>query len=308
MIRWCLWRLRVFWMRKSRGECFLFVNIVCILCVCCLYIVCILCVFCVCFVFVLYLFYMCVCFFVNFRVMSFGSSVRKCAVMGNFMQGLYESNMCHISHDHQHWVDSKTGTSFASLHALNSNFFWRLILKQYLQEPNQNINFLTLTTPLRGCPEIKALLTKFPKNLTTHTDPPPTPETLWIPRTNIQILGQNRIFLINVTESHAKPQNFGNYTNLGEAEYCVGLFMFLRLQGVRPEHISVLTPFSAQKRLLKQILKKKCGWHDSFGMPACVKTVNSFKSDSNCVVILSLAHFGLGDGLGTFFFWFFCNF
>jgi intron-binding protein aquarius len=98
------------------------------------------------------------------------------------------------------------------------------------------------------------------------------------------------VFLIDVTESNPKSIGFGNYLNLPEAEFCVGLYMLLRLQQVRPEYISVLSTFSAQARLLKEILKKKCGWHDSFGMPQNVNTVDGFKSAANNVVILSLVN------------------
>ena len=77
-------------------------------------------------------------------------------------------------------------------------------------------------------------------------------------------------------------------TNLAEAEFSVGLFMFLRLQQVRGEYISIFSPYAEQKNLIKEILRKKCGWHENFGMPAKVVMSKDAKADSNSVVILSL--------------------
>ena len=100
-------------------------------------------------------------------------------------------------------------------------------------------------------------------------------------------------FLIGVEDSKERRRGLDNCVNLEEAEFAVGLYMFLRLQGVRKEYITLLTTSPAQKKLIKEILRKKCGWHESFGLPNLVTTFSDFKDNSNSVVIGSLCYSSL---------------
>ena len=55
--------------------------------------------------------------------------------------------------------------------------------------------------------------------------------------------------------------------NLGEAEYAVALFMYMRLQGYPPERIAILTTYNGQKHLIRDVLNKRCANSPVFGLP-----------------------------------------
>ena len=60
---------------------------------------------------------------------------------------------------------------------------------------------------------------------------------------------------------------FSSLQNLAEAEYAVGLFMYMRLQGYPPERIAILTTYNGQKHLLRDVLNKRCANNPVFGLP-----------------------------------------
>jgi superfamily I DNA and/or RNA helicase len=100
----------------------------------------------------------------------------------------------------------------------------------------------------------------------------------------------NSLFVVGVTESQTKKKNLFEHINLAEAQYSVGLFMYLRLMGIGPEQISIITTFASQKNLIKEIHKRKCAWHETFGNPLKISTLDEEKSDSNNVIIFSMVH------------------
>lgn len=88
--------------------------------------------------------------------------------------------------------------------------------------------------------------------------------------------------------------------NLGEAEYAVAIFMYMRLMGYPNDLISIITATYGQKELIKDIIKKRCGWNRYFSEPRVVSTIDEYKDQKNSFVILSLVrtkHLGnLSDG------------
>lgn len=60
------------------------------------------------------------------------------------------------------------------------------------------------------------------------------------------------------------------YQNLGEAEYVVALYSYMRLLGYPAEKISILTTYNGQKDLIKDVVKRRCGGHPLLGYPAKV--------------------------------------
>lgn len=58
--------------------------------------------------------------------------------------------------------------------------------------------------------------------------------------------------------------------NLGEAEYLVAVYMYMRLLGYPAERITFLTTYQGQKALLNDVVRNRCGSHPFFGMPAQV--------------------------------------
>ena len=62
------------------------------------------------------------------------------------------------------------------------------------------------------------------------------------------------------TCTHVTPQN------LGEAEYAVAIYMYLRLQGYPPDKIAILTTYNGQKHLIRDVLTKRCAKNPVFGL------------------------------------------
>jgi intron-binding protein aquarius len=74
---------------------------------------------------------------------------------------------------------------------------------------------------------------------------------------------------------------------LGEAEYAVALFTYMRILGYPAEKISILTTYNGQRSLIMDVLKKRCENNPFVGMPAIVSTVDKYQvSYSNENVIL----------------------
>ncbi|KAG9303733.1 hypothetical protein G9A89_018630 [Geosiphon pyriformis] len=78
------------------------------------------------------------------------------------------------------------------------------------------------------------------------------------------------------------------YQNLGEAEYVVAVFQYMRLLGYPADQISILTTYNGQKALIRDVLKKRCSWNPLFGRPAKVTTVDKFQGQQNDYILLSL--------------------
>ncbi len=96
------------------------------------------------------------------------------------------------------------------------------------------------------------------------------------------------------------------FQNLGEAEYAVALYQYLRSRGHSAASISILTTykvraicyfslffclnalFQGQKDLLVDILERRCGGASGYGMPGSVSTVDKYQGQQNEIVILSL--------------------
>ncbi|KAF1986979.1 putative DEAD helicases superfamily protein [Aulographum hederae CBS 113979] len=76
--------------------------------------------------------------------------------------------------------------------------------------------------------------------------------------------------------------------NLGEAEYAVAIFMYMRLLGYPGSKISILTTYAGQKALISDVLKHRCKTNRLFGMPRIVTTVDKYQGEQNDYIILSL--------------------
>ncbi|EOA82516.1 uncharacterized protein SETTUDRAFT_140653 [Exserohilum turcica Et28A] len=76
--------------------------------------------------------------------------------------------------------------------------------------------------------------------------------------------------------------------NLGEAEYAVALYMYMRLLGYPANKISILTTYAGQKSLINDVLGHKCKNNPLFGRPRIVATVDKYQGEQNDYIILSL--------------------
>lgn len=76
--------------------------------------------------------------------------------------------------------------------------------------------------------------------------------------------------------------------NLGEAEYAVALYQYMRLLGYPARKISILTTYAGQRALIRDVLTHRCANNHLFGMPRIVATVDKYQGEQNDYIILSL--------------------
>ncbi|PNS17155.1 hypothetical protein CAC42_7209 [Sphaceloma murrayae] len=76
--------------------------------------------------------------------------------------------------------------------------------------------------------------------------------------------------------------------NLGEAEYAVAIFQYMRLLGYPASKISILTTYAGQRALIRDVLAHRCKGNRLFGSPRAVSTVDRYQGEQNDYVILSL--------------------
>jgi intron-binding protein aquarius len=69
--------------------------------------------------------------------------------------------------------------------------------------------------------------------------------------------------------------------NLGEAEYAVAIYMYMRLLGYPAEKISILTTYAGQRALVRDVLKHRCQNNRMFGLPGKVSTVDKYQGEQN---------------------------
>ncbi|KAI5784028.1 P-loop containing nucleoside triphosphate hydrolase protein [Pyronema domesticum] len=75
--------------------------------------------------------------------------------------------------------------------------------------------------------------------------------------------------------------------NLGEAEYAVAVYMYMRLLDYPANKITILTPYGGQRALIRDVLERRCKGNPVFGLPK-VMTVDKYQGEQNDYVILSL--------------------
>lgn len=61
--------------------------------------------------------------------------------------------------------------------------------------------------------------------------------------------------------------------NLAEAEYCVAVFMYMRLIGYPADKISILTTYNGQKHLIRDVINIRCATNPLIGRPHKVQFV-----------------------------------
>ncbi|XP_018334120.1 RNA helicase aquarius [Agrilus planipennis] len=97
--------------------------------------------------------------------------------------------------------------------------------------------------------------------------------------------------LINVEDFNGTGETEPNpyfYQNLAEAEYCVAVFMFMRLIGYPAHKISILTTYNGQKHLIRDVINSRCADNPLIGRPHKVTTVDKYQGQQNDYILLSL--------------------
>uniref|UniRef100_A0A1I7XKQ0 DNA helicase n=1 Tax=Heterorhabditis bacteriophora TaxID=37862 RepID=A0A1I7XKQ0_HETBA len=78
------------------------------------------------------------------------------------------------------------------------------------------------------------------------------------------------------------------YQNLGEAEYAVALFTYMRILGYPAEKISIITTYNGQAQLLRDVVERRCAGNPLIGVPSKISTVDKYQGQQNDYIILSL--------------------
>ncbi|XP_070491078.1 RNA helicase aquarius [Chironomus tepperi] len=97
--------------------------------------------------------------------------------------------------------------------------------------------------------------------------------------------------LINVENFNGVGESEPNpffYQNLGEAEFVVATYMYMRLIGYPAEKISILTTYNGQKHLLRDVVNRRCADNPLIGLPHKVTTVDKYQGQQNDYVLISL--------------------
>ena len=69
--------------------------------------------------------------------------------------------------------------------------------------------------------------------------------------------------------------------NLGEAEYAVAIYQYMRLLGYPASKVSILTTYAGQRALIKDVLHRRCARNRLFGLPRIVTTVDKYQGEQN---------------------------
>lgn len=69
--------------------------------------------------------------------------------------------------------------------------------------------------------------------------------------------------------------------NLGEAEYAVAIYQYMRLLGYPASKISILTTYAGQRALIRDVLGHRCARNTIFGLPKIVTTVDKYQGEQN---------------------------
>lgn len=91
-------------------------------------------------------------------------------------------------------------------------------------------------------------------------------------------------------ESQPSPHFF---QNLGEAEYAVAIYQYMRLLGYPASKISILTTYAGQRALIRDVLGHRCAKNQLFGLPRIVTTVDKYQGEQNDCMSLSSSHFAI---------------
>ncbi|CAD6201771.1 GSCOCG00002767001-RA-CDS [Cotesia congregata] len=97
--------------------------------------------------------------------------------------------------------------------------------------------------------------------------------------------------LINVEDFHGAGETEPSayfYQNLAEAEYCVAVFMYMRLLGYPADKITILTTYNGQKHLIRDVITTRCANNPLIGRPSKVTTVDKYQGQQNDYILLSL--------------------
>ena len=95
----------------------------------------------------------------------------------------------------------------------------------------------------------------------------------------------------------------GYYQNLGEAEYLVALYQYMRLLGYPKHKITILVAYQSQKLLVQEIMGSRCSNSEDIFGNCDVYTIDQYQGQANDYIIVSFVrtnqYFDNDDALAT---------
>lgn len=95
--------------------------------------------------------------------------------------------------------------------------------------------------------------------------------------------------LVNVPDYGGRGESAPSpyfFQNVGEAEYIVSVYIYMRMLGYPASKISILTTYNGQKLLIRDVIKNRC--MGVIGPPNKITTVDKFQGQQNDFILMSL--------------------
>ena len=154
---------------------------------------------------------------------------------------------------------------------------WNLAVSLFERLVRNNVEYSQLTRQRRMRPEIRQFISPIYPNLEDH----PCVEN----RQDVPGMGGFNCWFMS-HKWYESNDNHMSKRNLEEAEMIVGLFDYLVHNGMEAKHITVLTFYNGQRKLIHDLLRKHPNFQGHYEFK--VVTVDSYQGEENEVVLLSL--------------------
>ncbi|OWP00699.1 hypothetical protein B2J93_1084 [Marssonina coronariae] len=208
---------------------------------------------------------------------------------GKIIAGLFDSlEQLILVGDHQQLQASCTIRALEEApHSLSVSMFERLV--------NNSMPYVMLNKQRRMITDVRRLLCIEPRPFYTSLHDHATVLDRVHNRPPIPGMGGLDTYFFHHTWGESLSADRSR-SNLMEAEMVVGFFNYLKLNGVDPGKITILTFYNGQRKLIIKTLKQHVGLRDVVYFK--VFTVDSYQGEENDVILLSLVRSNNSMGIG----------
>ncbi|PBP15776.1 hypothetical protein BUE80_DR013525 [Diplocarpon rosae] len=208
---------------------------------------------------------------------------------GKIIAGLFDSlEQLILVGDHQQLQASCT------IHALEEAPYY-LSVSMFERLVNNSMPYVMLNKQRRMIPDIRRLLCIEPRPFYTNLHDHATVLDRVHNRPPIPGMGGLDTYFFHHTWGESLSADRSR-SNLMEAEMVAGFFNYLKLNGVDPSKITILTFYNGQRKLIIKTLKQHVGLRDVVYFK--VFTVDSYQGEENDVILLSLVRSNNSMGIG----------
>ncbi|KAK2624874.1 hypothetical protein QTJ16_006067 [Diplocarpon rosae] len=208
---------------------------------------------------------------------------------GKIIAGLFDSlEQLILVGDHQQLQASCT------IHALEEAPYY-LSVSMFERLVNNSMPYVMLNKQRRMITDIRRLLCIEPRPFYTSLDDHATVLDRVHNRPPIPGMGGLDTYFFHHTWGESLSADRSR-SNLMEAEMVAGFFNYLKLNGVDPSKITILTFYNGQRKLIIKTLKQHVGLRDVVYFK--VFTVDSYQGEENDVILLSLVRSNNSMGIG----------